>query len=53
MGINDPYPEFRAVAQGLLDHRPQIMQIDDDVVKAVPLQQQQVPNNERSTGNRK
>jgi hypothetical protein len=40
MGVNDPHPKLRAVAQSLLDHRPQIMQIDDDLVKSVSLQQQ-------------
>ena len=40
MGVDDPHPKLRAVTQSLLDHRPQIVQIDDDVVKSMPLQQQ-------------
>ena len=52
MRIGDPHSEAGALAQCLLDHRPQMMEIDHDVLNAVTLQEQQIPDNHGSTGDR-
>ena len=45
--IDNPQPIPRAIAQRLLNHRPEVMQINDDIVEPVPLQQQEIPYNQR------
>ena len=49
--IDNPQPIPRAVADTLLDHRSEVMQIDDDIVEPVPLQEQEIPDDQRGARN--
>ena len=49
--IDDTQPVPRTVADHLLDHRSEVMQIDDDIVEPVPLQEQEIPHDQRRARN--
>jgi hypothetical protein len=49
--VVDPQAVLRAVSERLFDHRTQMMQIDDDVVKPVAFQEQQIPDDQGGSGN--
>lgn len=45
--VGDAHAVFRSIAERLLDHRGEIVQVDDDVANSVTPQEQQIPDNER------
>ena len=47
--IRNPYRE--PLPTRLLDHRSEVMQIDDDIVEPVPLQEQEIPDDQRRARN--
>jgi hypothetical protein len=48
--IDDPQPVPRTIPERLLDHRPKVMQVDDDIVEPVLLQEQEIPHNQGGAG---
>ncbi len=50
--IDNSHPQRAAVSQGLRNHGAEMMEVDDDVTNAMPLQEQQIPDDHRGAGDR-